>query len=466
MLALPAAPCISSCALAVRRRPRPASTCPARRAEHEVDRLAAHVGAQRRRRSTAVARLVSNGPAPAEREVGPAARLKSPGSRVEPGSRRRLPALRARGAEVGLRRRVARHLAGWWPARSPRSLSGSSGGSALGLRVVALAEVRVADLAVGVDQVLGRPVLVAPGIPGAVVVVLRDRVAQVVAGDRVLDVAGVLLEAELGRVDADDRQPAVAVALVPSLDVGQRAQAVDARVGPEVDQHDAAAQARKRERLRVQPVRHAGELGRGAELRQAVAGRAANFDSPRRSSSRLATALERSMSPVGFDERSPAGRRRSCSGTRRRGRWRRQRGDDHHDAHHALQPRPAEAVEARRPTRLSASSAAPTRGVGDRDRHRLAGCGADRDHRGEDRPGARRVDEAERGADRDAAEEAVAGGLRAERISGDSERLGAVGQRAARAAARRSRAARRPRASAASRRRARRRRRPRPVRRS
>ena len=138
----------------------------------------------------------------------------------------------------------------------------------LGGVVLALAEVRVADLALGVDQVLGRPVLVAPGVPGAVVVVLRDRVAQPAAGDRVAHVAGVLLELELRRVDADDGQPAVAVALVPGPQVRQRADAVDARVGPEVDQHDLPAQLAQRERRRVEPARDARELRRLAELRQ------------------------------------------------------------------------------------------------------------------------------------------------------------------------------------------------------
>ena len=112
------------------------------------------------------------------------------------------------------------------------------------LAVFALAEVGEADPPLGVDEVLGRPVLVAVGVPGRQVVVLGDRVVDAVALDRFLDVAGVLLEGELGRVDADDRQAVLAVAPVPGLQVGQRAQAVDAAVGPEVDQDDAAAQRR------------------------------------------------------------------------------------------------------------------------------------------------------------------------------------------------------------------------------
>ena len=86
----------------------------------------------------------------------------------------------------------------------------------LGLLVGALAEVDVADLAVGVDQVLRRPVLVRERGPGAELVVLDHRVVDPVLVDRVGDVAGVLLERELGRVHADDRQPVVAVLARPT----------------------------------------------------------------------------------------------------------------------------------------------------------------------------------------------------------------------------------------------------------
>src|SRR5215218_1488586 len=119
------------------------------------------------------------------------------------------------------------------PARIREQLTDGS----LRLPVVTLAEVRVTHPAARVDQVLRRPVLVRVGVPGGVVVVLDDRVAQAVLVDRIGHVVGISLERELGRVHADDRQPLVAVALVPGLDVGERADAVDAGVGPEVDEH-------------------------------------------------------------------------------------------------------------------------------------------------------------------------------------------------------------------------------------
>ena len=139
------------------------------------------------------------------------------------------------------------------------------------LLVFALAEVGVADVAVGVDEVLGRPVLVAVGVPGAEFVVLDDRIVDAFGSIAVFDVAGFALERELGAVDADDRQAVLAVALVPGLQVGQGADAVDAAVGPEVDQDDLAAQLPHRQRLvagGVEPALGVGEFGRLAVFEQ------------------------------------------------------------------------------------------------------------------------------------------------------------------------------------------------------
>ena len=120
--------------------------------------------------------------------------------------------------------------------------------SLLRLRVVALTEVHVADVSVLVDEVVGRPVVVAVRLPGAVVVVERDRIANAEPLHGGAHVAEIVLERELGRVHAEDDQALRAVARVPGLQIRKRAQAVDARVGPEVDEHDLAAQLGKAER--------------------------------------------------------------------------------------------------------------------------------------------------------------------------------------------------------------------------
>ena len=90
------------------------------------------------------------------------------------------------------------------------------------------------------------------------------------------------LEGELGRLHADDDEAVVVVSLVPGLHVGERSLAVDARVGPEVHQHDLPAQALQRQRLaalRVEPCGDARELRRGPALGESlgIAGRGVAF---------------------------------------------------------------------------------------------------------------------------------------------------------------------------------------------
>ena len=90
------------------------------------------------------------------------------------------------------------------------------------------------------DEVKGRPVPVAERIPDRIVVVDRDREADPQVIDSATHVVDVPLEVELGSVHADDRQPVARVSLDPGADVGKRAEPVDAGVGQELDQNDAA----------------------------------------------------------------------------------------------------------------------------------------------------------------------------------------------------------------------------------
>ena len=131
----------------------------------------------------------------------------------------------------------------------------------LGLLVGALAEVLVPDASDAVHEVGGRPVAVVERSPDGEVVVDDDRVVDPEVAGGAADVVEVVLEAELGCVDADDDGPAVVVALVPRPQVGQRAQPVHARVRPEVDEDVEPAQSRGGERLRVEPDGRAVERG-------------------------------------------------------------------------------------------------------------------------------------------------------------------------------------------------------------
>ncbi len=90
--------------------------------------------------------------------------------------------------------------------RRERALAEQRADRASVSRVRALAEVRVADVPVAIDQVVGRPVLVAEGVPRAVVVVDGHGVADAVLADGAPDVADDVLERELGRVHPDDHE--------------------------------------------------------------------------------------------------------------------------------------------------------------------------------------------------------------------------------------------------------------------
>src|SRR5829696_1214818 len=131
------------------------------------------------------------------------------------------------------------------------------------LLVPAFAEVVVLDPAFGVADVDRRPVVVVECAPDAVVAVERDRVVDPHVGRGPADVVDVSLERELGRVHADDDEALVAVLLVPRPDIAERPEPVDARVGPEVDEDDLPGEARRRQRLRVEP---AGDPVEGGQL--------------------------------------------------------------------------------------------------------------------------------------------------------------------------------------------------------
>jgi hypothetical protein len=80
--------------------------------------------------------------------------------------------------------------------------------------------------------------------------------------DRRDDVAGVARREEAAGVDADHAQSVAREALVPGLDVGQRAQRVDPAEVPELDQHGSAALLVHAQRRDVDPRQVARERRR------------------------------------------------------------------------------------------------------------------------------------------------------------------------------------------------------------
>ena len=175
-------------------------------------------------------------------------------------------------------------------------------------------------------------------------------------------------------------------------------------------------------------LRHARELGRLAELRQPAGGRREARGPAQVGELVLdrAGALERA-GRVDQHGRQVVGDRglEAHVGIDEDG----ERGEHHDHAHHALERRPADgpqdppAAEADREQRGRRAD-----GVADRHGHRRPGGGADRDDGGQDRPRARGVDEPERGADAETADEPVAAGARA--VAGERRQpaLDAVGE--------------------------------------
>src|SRR4029077_21020121 len=98
-----------------------------------------------------------------------------------------------------------------------------------------------ANLALGVDEVMSRPVLILESRPDGAPAVHGNRIRDAEIPHRFRDVASVALECKLRRVDADDHEAVVLVPLGPRLDVRNRPKAIDAGVGPEVDEHDMTA---------------------------------------------------------------------------------------------------------------------------------------------------------------------------------------------------------------------------------
>ena len=120
-----------------------------------------------------------------------------------------LAALAARQAEVGLRGLQRGPVGGLGEAAGFDAARSSSRPNCCWMArsvssVGALAEVVESDLAVAAHEVDGRPIVVLEGPPDRETVVDDDRVADAQFACGAAHVVDVVLEAELGRVHADD----------------------------------------------------------------------------------------------------------------------------------------------------------------------------------------------------------------------------------------------------------------------
>ena len=148
----------------------------------------------------------------------------------------------------------------------------------LGLAVIAFAEVVVADLPLCIDQVLCRPIAVLERTPDLVVIVDCNRITDLELLDRLFDVVDLLLEGEFRGVYTDDDQALILVFFGPGANIGEGPDAVDAGIGPEIDEDDLAVKLFPRQRRRVQPLDGAVQRRRRALDGQIAAERLSCFD--------------------------------------------------------------------------------------------------------------------------------------------------------------------------------------------
>src|SRR4051794_38374926 len=120
----------------------------------------------------------------------------------------------------------------------------------------------ITNASLSIDEVMGGPIIVFESAPQVVIVVQRDRITDAKLVYCPGDVGGFALERELRRVNSDYHEAILAVPLVPGFDVRDRAQAVDAAVGPEIDHHDLALQLLARQRATVDPRTEPREAGK------------------------------------------------------------------------------------------------------------------------------------------------------------------------------------------------------------
>src|SRR4029453_18596146 len=121
----------------------------------------------------------------------------------------------------------------------------------LGLGVFPLADVPVADRPLAIDQDRRRPGPDTPALPDREVVVLHDRVPHPELLRSVHHAPVRLFPEELRAVHSADREPFLLVPPVPAPQLRDHVLAVDSAEGPELDEQDPAAQARRGQGLAV-----------------------------------------------------------------------------------------------------------------------------------------------------------------------------------------------------------------------
>src|ERR1700733_415873 len=185
---------------------------------------------------------------------------------------RRGKVLRARIAEVGFGRANVAHVGG-----SLHSLPMNADSvrrhrlciclfqqlldPSLGLVIVALAEVLVSHFALGVDEVVRRPVFIVKGIPDRLIAIECNGIGDAKLLHCLLYIRHLSFKVELRRMDSDHHQTAVLVLVRPRADIRDGAKAIDAGIGPEVYENDLPSELLCRQGRRIDPAGRARQAG-------------------------------------------------------------------------------------------------------------------------------------------------------------------------------------------------------------
>ena len=111
------------------------------------------------------------------------------------------------------------------------------------------------EIAFRIDHPQAGPTAAVVSVPDLVVGVVDHRMLDFVAQDGLADVLGVVLGVELGGVDADDHH-VVRIRVLELFQLRQDVHAVDAAVGPEIEDDEFAAQGVEIDRLvGIEPLR-------------------------------------------------------------------------------------------------------------------------------------------------------------------------------------------------------------------
>src|SRR6476661_10704323 len=111
-----------------------------------------------------------------------------------------------------------------------------------GLLRRSLSKMLVTDLAVHIEEVVRGPVFIIERAPNLVFVVYRDGIQDAQVTNSLLHIGKIFFERKLRSVYAHDNQSALPVLLSPGSQIRDRAEAIDAGIRPEVDQHDFPTQ--------------------------------------------------------------------------------------------------------------------------------------------------------------------------------------------------------------------------------